>query len=125
MERTPVRPLMSSSEKPPNVETIRLAAVCGEHCLDFQSVNALVLALPKEGGAGSLRISFQDVGAVSTAFGSSLLTSLDDWKRARPGRRVVLCDLSIRHQRVIEACRSALQASSASISEKSDSGHSS
>lgn len=97
-----------------SVETLRLKLICGEHCVDFQAVSAVAAALPNGSGAGVVRVSFEEVGALSTAFATALLTTLEDWKRGRPGRRVVLCDLSLRHQRVIEVCRSALQASAAS-----------
>ncbi len=105
---------MSSSEHLTSIETLRLKTICGEHCVDFQAVSALAAALPNGGGAGVVRVSFQEVGALSTAFASALLTTLEDWKRGGDGRKVVLCDLSLRHQRVIELCRTALQASAAS-----------
>ncbi len=92
-------------------ETIQLMLICGERCLDPQSVNALVSALPKEAEDGTLRMSFRGVGAISTAFASSFLTAIEEWKASGSGRKVILCDLSVRHQKVIEMCRLALQAS--------------
>jgi len=93
------------------MKTLRLKTICGEHCVDFQAVGALAAALPTGTRGDGVRVSFQDVGALSTAFAGALLTALEDWKKGRPARRAVLCDLSLRHQKVIELCRTALLAS--------------
>lgn len=103
---------MSNSDEPTAPTMVHLRTHSGQHCVDIRTVDALFDALPSGEPIAMLRISFQDVGAVSTAFASSLLTALDMWKKSHPGRRVVLCDLSMRHQRVIEMCREALQAQS-------------